>query len=169
MPEEDRTRAPTMRLRATETDSLFALYASLQEIDRAKADLERRIKLTQNGWRDVSMIRSVLSKLIDKILETIPREKLVSLKRNMRSMRYRIYLARPVTMPPEQIIIDGEDMATLVKYAHDYSCIACDKDCNKCELGKALDHAMIQCRGRNESWSWIDCTKDYEDKDAIKI
>ena len=70
MPDEDKkARAPTMRLRASETDSLFALYASLQEIDHAKGDMEKRIRSVPGGWRDISLIRAVLSKLIDRILE----------------------------------------------------------------------------------------------------
>ena len=170
MPDEDKkARAPTMRLRASETDSLFALYASLQEIDHAKGDMEKRIRSVPGGWRDISLIRAVLSKLIDRILETIPLEKLLALQRNMKCMSYRIYLAKPVTLPKEEVIVKGEDLATLARYAHDYSCTACDKDCNKCELGAALDHTMIQSRGHNESWSWIDCDRDYEDKDVIRL
>ena len=201
MPDEDKkARAPTMRLRASETDSLFALYASLQEIDHAKGDMEKRIRSVPGGWRDISLIRAVLSKLIDRILEKarpvrtgsgctcaglthreasvllaceipekIPLEKLLALQRNMKCMSYRIYLAKPVTLPKEDVIVKGEDLATLARYAHDYSCTACDKDCNKCELGAALDHTMIQSRGHNESWSWIDCDRDYEDKDVIRL
>ena len=107
--------------------------------------------------------------VIDRILETIPLEKLLALQRNMKCMSYRIYLAKPVTLPKEDVIVKGEDLATLARYAHDYSCTACDKDCNKCELGAALDHTMIQSRGHNESWSWIDCDRDYEDKDVIRL
>lgn len=170
MPDEKKARAPTVqRLRADETNDLFALYASLHEIDRAKQDMEKRLRSIPGGWRDVSLVRSVLSKLIDRILETVPTDKLLSLSRNMKCMSYRVYFARPVTLPHDQVIVDGDDLATLTRYAHEYSCTACDNDCNKCELGKALDHIMIQSRGHNESWSWIDCDRDYEDKDAMPI
>lgn len=167
MPDENEK---TMRLRASETNALFTLYASLQEIDHAKDEMEKRLRAIPYGWRDISLIRSVLSKLIDQILETVPIEKLVSLSRNMRCMSYRVYFAPPVTAPPpDEVIVKAEDLAALAKYAHECTCIACDKNCNKCELGAALDHTLIQSRRRNESWSWIDCDQDYEDKDAIRL
>ena len=170
MPDEKKARSPTItRLRADETDSVFALYACLQEIDKAKKSMEKRFRTIPGGWRDISMLRSVLSKLIDRILETVPSDKLVSLSKNMRYMSYRVYFVRPVTLPHDEVVVTGDDLATLTQYAHEYSCTACDKDCNKCELGKALDHVMIQCRKHNESWSWIDCTRDYDEKDAMPL
>ena len=168
--DEKKTRAPTLlRLRAAETTVLFAFYASLHEIDRAKKEMEKRIRLIPNGWRDINLIQSVLTRLVDQIRKTIPPDKLSSLDRNGKRMTYRVHFTPPVTLPPDELIIKGDDLDTLVRYAHDYSCTACDKDCNKCTLGKALDHTMIQCRGRNESWSWIDCGQDYEEKNAIQM
>lgn len=167
---EESVRAPTvMRLRSDETNDLFALYASLHEIDRAKSSLEKRLRSIPGAWRDISLLRSVLSKLVDRILETVPPEKLVSISRNMRCMTYRVYLSRPVTIPHDEVLVDGEDLEVLTRYAHGYTCVGCDKDCNKCELGKALDHVMIQCRGYHESWSWIDCDRDYDDKDVMRV
>ena len=170
MPEEKKARSPTItRLRADETDSVFALSACLQEIDKAKQSMEKRLKTIPGGWRDIALVRSVLSKLIDRILETVPSDKLVSLSKNMRYMSYRVFFARPVILPRDEVVVVGEDLEVLTRYAHEYSCLACDNDCNKCELGKALDHTMIQCRKHNESWSWIDCTKDYSERDAMPL
>lgn len=170
MPDDKKARAPApLRLRSSETDALFALYASLQEIDHAKSEMEKRLRSIPGGWRDISLIRSVLSKLIDRILETVPLEKLVSLNRNMRHMTYRVYFAPPVTIPPDEVIVKGDDLAVLIRYAHSFSCTACDNDCNKCALGKALDHTMVQSRGCHESWSWIDCDREYEEKDVMRL
>lgn len=169
MPEKKACPPPISRLRADETNVLFALYASLQEIDNAKRDMEKRLRTIPGAWRDISLLRSVLSKLLDRIFETIPTEKLLSLHKNMKHMSYRIYFARPVTSDPDDVIVSGEDMEVLTRYAHDYGCTACDRDCNKCDLGKALDHTMIQTRGYNESWSWIDCERDYDDKDVMPL
>ena len=159
----------TLRLRAEEVDDLFALHACLDQFDRARADMEKRPNLIPNGKRDMAMITAVLDKLIDKIMDTIPPEKRDSLKRNMRRMCYQIYLAHPAVRHPEEIILTGPDLEVLTRYSHSYACLGCDKDCNKCELGKALDHAMIQCRRHNESWSLIDCKQQLTDTNAISI
>ncbi len=168
MSEEEKARSLAVtRLRADETSSLLALYASLQEIDTAKENMEKRLRTIPGGWRDISLVRTVLSKLIDRLLGTVPIEKLQSISRNMRCMTYRIHFVRPVTLPPDEAIVNGDDLETLIRCAHNFYCVACDKDCNKCNLGKALDHTMIQCRKHNESWSWIDCETDYDDEDVI--
>ena len=61
MPEEKKARSPTItRLRADETDSVFALSACLQEIDKAKQSMEKRLKTIPGGWRDIALVRSVL-------------------------------------------------------------------------------------------------------------
>lgn len=171
MPDEKKARAPTERVRlyAAETDSVFALIASQMELEKAKRVMERRLRTIPGAWRDISLLCAVLSKLIDKILETVPIDKLQQLQRNMKYMSYRVYMAKPVTIPKDEVVVSGEDMEVLTRYAHEYSCIACDKDCNKCELGKALDHTMIQSRKRNESWSWINGTEDYTDSDAMQV
>ena len=159
----------TLRLRAEEMDDLFALHASLDQFARARADMEKRLKLIPNGKRDMAMIMAVLDKLIDKIMKTIPPEKHSTLKRNMRRMCYQIYLAHPAVRHPEEIILSGPDLEVLTRYSHGYACLGCDKDCNKCELGKALDHVMIQCRRHNESWSLIDCKQQLTDMNAISV
>lgn len=159
----------TPRLRAEEMNDLFALHASLDQFDRARRDMDQRLKLVSYGKRDMAMIRAVLDTLIDRIMETIPPEKRESLKRNMRRMCYQIYLAHPAVRNPEEIIISGPDMEVLTRYAHGYACMGCDKDCNKCELGATLDHVMIQCRRHDESWSLINCREELTDRNAIKV
>ena len=159
----------TMRLRSEETNDLFALCASLDQFDRAQTDMQKRLSAIPYGKRDMAMLQSVLSKLIDRIIDTIPTDKRDSLMRNMRRMCYRIYLSRPAAIPPEEVILSGTDMEVLTRYAHGYACLGCDNDCNKCELGKALDHVMIQCRGHNESWSLIDCKNELSDTNAVSV
>lgn len=158
-----------LRLRREETNDLFALYASLDQFDRAQADMGKRLSLIPNGKRDMAMLRAVLDKLIDRIMDTIPPEKRENLKRNLRRMCYQIYLAHPAVANPEEIIITGKDMEVLTRYVHGYACMGCDKDCNKCELGMTLDRVMIQCRRHNESWSLIDCEAELTDTNAIKV
>ena len=167
MADTQEKKAPEVsRLRADEMDNLLALYASLQEMETAKRVMEARLRSIPGGWRDISMIRSVLSRLIEQLMKTIPSDKLLSLSRNVKHMSYRVYLAHPVTKPREEVIVGGNDLHTLVEKAHAWNCTLCEQDCNKCELGQALDHVMIQCRGRRESWADIRIRDDWTDEKA---
>ena len=161
--------ATRMRLRSDETESMFALFAGLQELEKAMASMERRLRSIPNGWRDIRMLWSVQTKLIDKLMLTVPPEKLSSLKRNLRHMCYRIYMYHPVDVPDDEVVVADDDLKALTEYAHGYACLACENNCNTCKLGKALDHVMIQTRKYDERWSWIDCETDYTDAQAIPV
>lgn len=166
MDETAKKSPPLMRLRSEETDYIYSLYAALQEIDNAKRDMERRFRAIPGGWRDISMLSAVLTRLMEKVIATIPPEKRMALHRNARHMTYRVYLVPPVTgLPPDEVVVKGDDLNALLKTAHSWNCFACDKNCNQCDLGKAFDHVMIQCRKRNESWAQIDMEADTKEDD----
>ena len=67
------------RLRSDEANDLFALFAALQEFEKAKDHMRQRLKAIPGGMRDMSMLYTVLSKLVGKIVQTIPPEKRLSL------------------------------------------------------------------------------------------
>ena len=164
----DQPRAPaTARLQIEETDSLCGIYAAFSELERAKKTLDKRLSMIPNGKRDLGLVRTTLYRLVERILATVPAEKLKSLRRNMAYMHYRVYPVKPVSPPEDETVVFASDLAVLTQYAHKYACIACDRDCNRCDLGKALDHTLVQCRGPNESWTWIDPTKAYTDNDVM--
>lgn len=48
-----------------------------------------------------------------------------------------------------------ENLDVLISAAHEY-CKMCDKNCDKCKLGKALDGMIGNERQKGESWSMID-------------
>ena len=169
MPDGKKARSPTVqRLRGAELESLFALLAGMKEIQAAKESMENRFRSIPGGYRDISMIYAVLSKLIDKLLETVPDDKRQSLRRNAKYMVYRVYPAKPVSLPGDEAVVYAKDLSVLAKTAHDYACTACDNDCNKCEIGQALDRIMVQCRARKESWSDIDGIGDYKGGEPLE-
>ncbi len=156
------------RLYQSEVNSLFALFALRQEVNDSKETLEKRLRSIPNGWRDLKMVLSVLDKLIDRIKGTIPEEKLGAIARNLTRMSWRVYMAKPVNVPPDEVVVAGPDLDTMIYYAHEANCVACDGNCDKCGLGKALDRLMIQTRKRGESWSYIDMDSDATDTNTIK-
>ena len=85
----------------------------------------------------------------------------------MRNMIYKVYFARPVNgSGPDEVIVGENDLYTLIEKAHSWNCMLCENDCNKCDLGQALDHVMIQSRGRKERWADIDMHSEWTDEKA---
>jgi len=153
------------RLRAHEVDAIFGMYAALHELEAFEEAAPGRIP---PGDTRLEQCHDLIEGLLYDVLLTVPQDKLEQLRRQLHHMRYRVYLAPPVSVPDDQILVTGADMITLAEYAHEYSCTACEQNCNQCRLGKALDAIMIQCRGKGESWSFIDPAKEYTEKDVIR-
>lgn len=154
---------PTIRARQAEVEELFAFFAVLQEIEKAKVDMRARLKAVPNGWRDIRMIETVLRSLIDRLLLTLPGEKLLSIKRVLPRMSYKVYFNRavvPTRDDSDATIISMDDLDEIVKTAHGNRCICCDDNCNQCALGKAFDHIFVKHRARNESWSYLNIAED---------
>ncbi len=113
------------------------------------------------------MVRTMLANLVQQIIRTIPAEKRLSLSRNMRNMYYKVYFVRPVNgTGPEEVIVDEKDLYLLTDKAHAWNCALCEQDCNRCDLGRALDHVMTQCRGKKERWADIDIHDEWTDRKA---
>lgn len=73
---------PEMRMRQGEMDGLFAMFAALQEFDGAKTDMRDRLKAIPNGYRDLRLAEATLTRLLARIVETIPAEKKRAIRRH---------------------------------------------------------------------------------------
>ena len=58
---------PVMRARKDEIDSFIAMVCALSKFAEAQETMNKRMHSIPGGWRDMRMICSVLSKLIDHI------------------------------------------------------------------------------------------------------
>ena len=154
---EEKSPFPRSKIRQKEIFDLFAMYALMQELDKAQRDMANRLQVIPGGAEDLHAAKDLLSRLTQNILLTIPPEKLLNLQTSMKRMAYRVIMDKtlPVT-DANDVIIRQEDFDALAYAAHEFKCCFCVEDCNVCELGKALDHGLIRSRERDESWANID-------------
>lgn len=150
---------PEQRVRECELHDLFKLYAAWDAVEKVQEDsfFVKRVKSIQNGWRDLRMLRAILEKLVNAIMWTIPAEKVEGVARTATRMRYSITQGKAVTRPNEnkEQIVSARELDALIKAAHENKCRLCDEDCNRCELGKALDN-LVAIDRNGGSWSMID-------------
>lgn len=150
----DKKPLPEMRLRQGEMDTLFALFAALQELDAAKSDMRQRLKAIPNGNRDIRLVEVTLTRLLTNLIATVPAEKLQSIRRMLPNMKYKVYFYGSVSqMQDNATAVDANDLNLLCHRVHDYYCYLCDDDCNHCKYGiaKAFDHVLKI--DRDGSWS----------------
>ncbi|MCR4622085.1 MAG: hypothetical protein K5663_08395 [Clostridiales bacterium] len=112
-------------------------------------DLKDRLKESvPNGWRDARMVETVIKSLMDKLLLTIPRQKLEIIRREME--HYFLYIrvegaAKYHNDDSDYAVIPRNTLKELSAYAGRY-CDLCDKkgkDARKCKLRK-LFHECLQ-------------------------
>ena len=146
-----------IRLKPEELNRLLGLFAINEEIVKACQDerIMARIRQLPNGLRDIRMIASVMAKITDGIVWTIPREKVPGFARAMSRAKY-VVMQGPLAAKPktnEEEIITTRELDELVYAAGDGRCRMClDGNCSRCELGRVLDGVVgVDRAGR--SWS----------------
>lgn len=150
---------PQLRMRPGEMDGLFALFATLQEIEGVKSDMRARLQAVPNGYRDIRLVEVTLTRLLTELVKTVPLEKLRSIQRMLPKMKYKVYFNGTVSqMQDNATAIDSKDLAQLCTMVHGWYCVLCDDNCDHCKhgLAKIFDRVLKADREKGQSYSSID-------------
>lgn len=121
----------------------------LNAMEYMLSDLEQRLReCIPTGWREARMIASRMRTLFDKVLLTIPREKLLLLQAEL--PRYELYVrmtgaAKYDIDADDFVVLPRRTAMALVDYAVDTNCTLCSrtgKRMQKCKLARALREAL---------------------------
>ena len=167
--EKTTTALPRTRLRQEETDAIVFMLCAVRRFREAQQTMEKRISMIPNGKRNIRLIESTLDKLIDKLLETVPLEKLVTLDLLMPDVRVNVSYTRQAGKSKDDVSgIATKDLNMLTAAAHDGVCKLCDGNCDRCDLGKVFDRFLNTEREKGESYTFIDMASCYDIKDIRK-
>lgn len=152
---------PTIPSNKAAISMALGMMACLQEFKNAEQQ-KKRFQAIPHGWRDLRMIESVLSRLIDDLLQTYPLPKLVSMQRMMPHMTYRLHFGASASqLNEDECIISEDELHTLSVFAHEQCKLCFEQNCDRCKLGKILDG--IRCDDRDGgSWANIDIERELE-------
>lgn len=127
-----------------EYQAIRALFGSQNSLINAQKDLENRIRVIPDGWRDFRLVYSVLEKLLTKLLRTVPSQKLLSMKRELKDTYCEVKVkgAAGQTLEGDLLrVVPQQDLETVVNAAMDFRCFACDRcDYKKCRLYQAINN-----------------------------
>lgn len=147
---------PVIRTNQREINQIFALFAALEEVEKAQTLLAARIKAIANGKRDMRMIQSVLDKLLVNILRTMPEEKLEAINRMAHRMHYSITFGTQASkIGTDEVLLTKKQMDTIAWYAHEHCGFCTNTECSKCALGKTFDRILAIDRD-DRSWAFVD-------------
>lgn len=125
-------------------------YAALRSLFGAKnalvqnyKEIEDRVRLIPNGWRDLNMIMKVLDKLVLALLRTVPTEKLIAIKRELECTYCELKVRNSLTTLPDSCTYVPEGaLMNIVNELAEIKCFGCDKthkDARKtCQLYKDI-------------------------------
>ena len=150
---------PIIRANKEHITDLFGMFAAINELEKAQDAMENRIRAVPNGWRDVKMICSRLDRLVNDLCQTYPLEKLVSIRRMLPHMKYKVQCGVAASnLKEDENLIASDDLDTITIYAHEQCKLCIDQDCSKCKLGRTFDRIFMHDRD-DGSWAHVDFDK----------
>lgn len=146
------TNEERKRLYAEERLALLHLCAALQGFASASA-LDKRIASNKGAKSMVNGAKGMLGKVLEEIYDTVPLEQLLSIRRQLKGLRYSISIQNVggKDYKNDGMYLSLEALDTLLDATRDH-CMMCMKNTTeqrKCALAKALDE--LPCINADEN------------------
>lgn len=163
-------KLPTKPANRLEMDTFYRIVASLDSMLKGQDDLKARAHLIPGGgWRDLRACAALMDKLVRNLLETFDEKKRLQVTRQMKHMRIRVVFGPEASREPETVMMDVEDLAVLVHAAtQECRMRLCKPDeCNRCQLGEALDRCSFVTREGRAWWEVIEAARKENDDEQL--
>jgi hypothetical protein len=184
MGKEEMTDAEIMSLpkktaNRAEVDAYYYLAAAQRTLARAERDMEKRIRMLPNGWRDFRLVQSRMGDLVRMIGGTFEPEKARQIARMGQTVQLKLEFNRQAVREKEMMLIETEEACALITAAQEACKLRmCDpQECRKCELGRVMDRLSWLSRGNRAWWEVfgvmgtkkeIEEGKNYEEEEACR-
>lgn len=133
-------------LKSYEWIGLKCIWAAQSVLECDNDKLEERLKaMVPNGWRDLRMITLRLRKILDQLVDTIPTNKLYSIKSEMLNTEMRILSRGPSNGVQNIVHLSTTEMKDLINLLINRECMLCDKTADqgkRCPIFKAITNCM---------------------------
>ena len=137
-----------------EQDHFLYLSASLSDVLDAKDEMEERIRLIPNGWRDWCLLASTFQRMLGRLRDTYEPVKRAQMQRTADRMHHKLVVGAQASHEEDQYIICAHDLGVLLVGASSKCdlCMGKPSDCNRCALGKTLDGVSFVSRQDRAWW-----------------
>ena len=138
----------TKPLSGREYAAVQSLFAAISHTQELLPMLEARAKMVPGLWRDLCMIRKVSGTALDRILLTVPPEKLRHISADVRNTQLYIKVEPPGlhSMSVEGFsYIPTKTLNQLLCYVCEHECMMCDKtpvEARKCAIRQMIDDSL---------------------------
>lgn len=147
MTDEQRMQLPRTRPTSDEVLSEFSLFAACQLLEDSGKELERRVRLLPDGWRDYRLAVSKASRVATDVLCTFTPDRLAGMQKQLPLMHCKVYTGKPAVADPDCLYMTVDDFSVICKAAHEKCALCMEQHCARCELGKMFDRHLLYDRG----------------------
>ena len=134
-----------IRLTASDRESLIRLNIAYEILETEGKQLDRRFRAIHGGRRDLGMLKAKINKLMERVVDTIPDDQLMTYIRSLKMASYTVGFKKPGTMERNEkdygMWLSYDVINALLSGCHDH-CMMCPSDKAQrraCKLRKALE------------------------------
>ena len=132
------------RMTAEERELFAALFALDNILDKFSGGYQRLCQRVPGGWRDYRIAQSRMASVITRLLDTVPVEQLLTVKRQLDLTEIRIGIKSAAGRDKNYWVMSYDDLADLAEYATKTECFTCDGAKHNCRLRQILKELPIQ-------------------------
>lgn len=137
------------RIRGSEAESFKQLHVASDILDGLRRDLNERAGMVKWGRRDLAAASTLLNKVFEAMLETVPLSQLETMSRNLKSACFWTGTRRPGERENKTdfgMWVSWDTINGLIEASRD-RCLTCalnPQEQRKCPLAKALDELPVE-------------------------
>lgn len=134
-----------IRLTASDRESLIRLKIAYEILATEGEHLGRRFRAIDGGMRDLGMLKAKITKVMERVIDTIPDDQMMTYIRSLKMASYTIGIKRPGIMGRNTkdygMWLSYDIINALLAGCHDH-CMMCPSDKAErraCKLRRALE------------------------------
>lgn len=153
VPVVKRTRndLPIKSCTAYECQIIQLITGTLKQCERNEKRIEERLRTIPNGWRDWRLMLSILRRMSDALIDTMPDKEITYLDRMLKHGEILVRF-RPPIRDNEYQLVEDEALTRMVNEIMENECAICFKE------GREIKH----CQLRKDLEGFAPCTNPYD-------
>lgn len=131
---------------AREMEALRQIYGTSNRWREYHKYLEKRLRMIPNGWRDMKCIIAMCDRLIDKIMPTVPNDKLRIMQTELRHTEVYTRVVGPGIKPEEKYkYLPEKALVKLIACGMETRCFYCMKSQKEARHDCRMYKAIMAC------------------------
>lgn len=124
-----------------EYQAIRAMFGVQNALIKYVPALERRVKTIPGGWRDLRLLVTLMEKLMEKVLFTVPAKKLLAMRRELQYTVTETKVNPAITLADDRQLcaVPRAALDHLIDKAMQYECFGCERcDYKRCQLFQSI-------------------------------